>query len=111
MDAPIRPQASSYAILSGGNRPGRRGPNDRCPAQAPAFPYSQDMTAVANTDPLAKAIADIALLRGNFTLRSGKTSTYYLDKYLFSTRPELLKQLVARRSGRGSEKAQRLSHA
>jgi orotate phosphoribosyltransferase len=44
--------------------------------------------------PLAKAIADIAVLRGNFTLRSGKTSTYYLDKYLFSTRPELLKQLA-----------------
>jgi orotate phosphoribosyltransferase len=46
------------------------------------------------TSPLAKAIADIALLRGTFTLRSGKTSTYYLDKYLFSTRPELLRQLA-----------------
>jgi orotate phosphoribosyltransferase len=46
------------------------------------------------TTPLAKAIADIAVLRGNFTLRSGKTSTYYLDKYLFSTRPELLRQLA-----------------
>jgi orotate phosphoribosyltransferase len=46
------------------------------------------------TQALAKAIADVALLRGNFTLRSGKTSTYYLDKYLFSTRPELLKQLA-----------------
>jgi orotate phosphoribosyltransferase len=44
--------------------------------------------------PLARAIADIALLRGTFTLRSGKTSSYYLDKYLFSTRPELLKQLA-----------------
>jgi orotate phosphoribosyltransferase len=44
--------------------------------------------------PLAKAIADVALLRGTFTLRSGKTSTYYLDKYLFSTRPELLRQLA-----------------
>jgi orotate phosphoribosyltransferase len=58
------------------------------------MPYSPGMTAAA--DPLAKAIADIALLRGNFTLRSGKTSTYYLDKYLFSTRPELLKQLAPR---------------
>jgi orotate phosphoribosyltransferase len=47
------------------------------------------------TDPaLAKAIADVALLRGTFTLRSGKTSSYYLDKYLFSTRPELLKRLA-----------------
>jgi orotate phosphoribosyltransferase len=46
------------------------------------------------TSPLARAIADAALLRGTFTLRSGKTSTYYLDKYLFSTRPEVLGQLA-----------------
>jgi len=44
--------------------------------------------------PLPPAIAEVALLRGSFTLRSGKTSSYYLDKYLFSTRPELLKQLA-----------------
>lgn len=43
---------------------------------------------------LAKEIAQVALLRGTFTLRSGKTSSYYLDKYLFSTRPELLGQLA-----------------
>ena len=42
---------------------------------------------------VAKAIADVALLRGTFTLRSGRTSSYYLDKYLFSTRPEVLRQL------------------
>jgi orotate phosphoribosyltransferase len=42
---------------------------------------------------LAKAIADVALLRGTFTLRSGRTSKYYLDKYLFSTRPELLDKI------------------
>jgi orotate phosphoribosyltransferase len=42
---------------------------------------------------LAKAIAEVAVLRGTFTLRSGKVSNYYLDKYLFSTRPELLREL------------------
>lgn len=42
---------------------------------------------------LAKAIAEIALLRGTFTLRSGRTSSFYLDKYLFSTRPEILQDL------------------
>lgn len=42
---------------------------------------------------LAAAIADLALLRGQFTLRSGRTSTYYLDKYLFSTRPEVLREI------------------
>ncbi len=43
---------------------------------------------------LARAIADCALLRGTFTLRSGRTSSYYLDKYLFSTRPEVLVHLA-----------------
>lgn len=43
---------------------------------------------------LAKQIADLALLRGQFTLRSGRTSKYYLDKYLFSTRPEVLGPLA-----------------
>lgn len=39
---------------------------------------------------LAQQIAGLSLLRGTFTLRSGRTSSYYLDKYLFSTRPEVL---------------------
>ena len=44
---------------------------------------------------LAARIADVALLHGTFTLRSGRTSTYYLDKYLFSTQPEILSELAA----------------
>lgn len=51
-------------------------------------------TALQPSSPLAKAIADAALLRGTFTLRSGRVSSYYLDKYLFSTRPEILRQLA-----------------
>ena len=43
---------------------------------------------------LAVKIAEASLLRGEFTLRSGRTSSYYLDKYLFSTRPEILKDLA-----------------
>ena len=43
---------------------------------------------------LAKSIAAAALLRGTFTLRSGRVSSYYLDKYLFSTRPEVLEPLA-----------------
>lgn len=42
---------------------------------------------------LARRIAEAALLRGEFTLRSGRKSRYYLDKYLFSTRPEVLAEL------------------
>ncbi|HYE02253.1 MAG TPA: orotate phosphoribosyltransferase [Phycisphaerales bacterium] len=43
---------------------------------------------------LARQIASLALLHGTFTLRSGRTSSYYLDKYHFSTRPEVLRQLA-----------------
>ncbi len=46
-----------------------------------------------NRDELARRIADAALLRGTFTLRSGRTSHYYLDKYLFSTQPDILEAL------------------
>ena len=42
---------------------------------------------------LAREIAAVSVLRGQFTLRSGRTSSYYLDKYLFSTRPAILRQL------------------
>lgn len=44
-------------------------------------------------DELAKRIADVALLRGEFTLRSGRKSNYYLDKYLFETQPDILAEL------------------
>jgi len=46
-------------------------------------------------DQLIQRIADAALLRGEFTLRSGRTSKYYLDKYLFTTQPDILEALGA----------------
>lgn len=42
---------------------------------------------------LAKRIADVSLLRGEFTLRSGRKSNYYLDKYRFETQGDILKAL------------------
>ncbi len=42
---------------------------------------------------LAKRIADVALLRGEFTLRSGRKSNFYLDKYRFVTQPDVLAEL------------------
>ena len=39
---------------------------------------------------MAQRIAELSVLRGNFTLRSGRTSTWYIDKYRFSTDPDLL---------------------
>ena len=42
---------------------------------------------------LAAALRDHAYLEGDFVLRSGKRSRYYLDKYRFETQPELLREL------------------
>src|SRR4029079_12734277 len=42
---------------------------------------------------LAARIAEVSLLRGEFTLRSGRKSNFYLDKYRFETQPDVLKAL------------------
>jgi len=42
---------------------------------------------------LASGLRDAAYLEGDFVLRSGRRSNYYLDKYLFETRPDLLAPL------------------
>ncbi|HEU5244882.1 MAG TPA: orotate phosphoribosyltransferase [Gaiellaceae bacterium] len=43
-----------------------------------------------NDGELRKAIVSAAYLEGDFVLRSGKRSSYYLDKFRFETRPDLL---------------------
>jgi orotate phosphoribosyltransferase len=43
---------------------------------------------------LAKRIYDTAHITGDFTLRSGKKSNEYFDKYLFEANPELLKDIA-----------------
>ena len=47
-------------------------------------------------DELAELLVDRALLEGDFVLRSGKRSSWYLDKYRFETEPELLRALGIR---------------
>ena len=42
---------------------------------------------------LGSALREHAYLEGDFLLRSGRRSRYYLDKYRFETRPELLAPL------------------
>ena len=39
---------------------------------------------------LARGLREAAYLEGDFVLRSGRRSKYYLDKYRFETRPDLL---------------------
>jgi len=48
------------------------------------------------SDGLAARLKEHAYLEGDFVLRSGKRSKYYLDKYRFETRPELLRPLGER---------------
>jgi len=45
---------------------------------------------------LAAALREHAYLEGDFVLRSGRRSRYYLDKYRFETRPDLLGELGRR---------------
>ena len=45
---------------------------------------------------LRRALREHAYLEGDFVLRSGRRSRYYLDKYRFETRPDLLEALAQR---------------
>ena len=49
-----------------------------------------------NDDRLRAALVEAAYLEGDFVLRSGRRSRYYLDKYRFETRPDLLRPLGER---------------
>ncbi len=55
-------------------------------------PRPRIIRAMTKTE-LARRIADVALLHGDFTLRSGRKSKYYLDKYRFETQPDVLVEL------------------
>jgi orotate phosphoribosyltransferase len=61
---------------------------------------------------LAGLLREHALLEGDFVLRSGRRSSYYLDKYRFETRPDLLRELgerIAARVGESAPDARRLA--
>jgi orotate phosphoribosyltransferase len=53
-------------------------------------------------DELGALLVERALLEGDFVLRSGRRSSWYLDKYRFETDPEILRAL-------GGELAQRVA--
>ena len=52
---------------------------------------------------LARPIREHAYLEGDFVLRSGRRSRYYLDKYRFETRPDLLRALGERIAAKARE--------
>jgi len=43
---------------------------------------------------LGRLLLEVAYLEGDFVLRSGKRSRYYLDKYLFETDPRVLRAIT-----------------
>ena len=49
------------------------------------------------------------MLRGDFLLRSGARSNYYIDKYLFTTQPALLRRLATQLAARLPSDVQRLA--
>jgi orotate phosphoribosyltransferase len=50
---------------------------------------------VDNNLDLAFRVRDAALLEGDFILSSGEHSSFYVDKYLFSTEPGLLRDIAS----------------
>jgi orotate phosphoribosyltransferase len=54
------------------------------------------LQAELTNEALAATLREHAYLEGDFVLRSGRRSRYYLDKYRFETRPDLLGQLGRR---------------
>jgi len=52
---------------------------------------------------LLTALREHAYLEGDFVLRSGKRSQYYLDKYRFETVPDVLEALGARLAAKAAE--------
>jgi orotate phosphoribosyltransferase len=54
------------------------------------------VTSAPAVDELGRRLVEVALLEGDFLLRSGKRSRWYLDKYRFETDPTLLAPLGER---------------
>ncbi len=58
---------------------------------------------------LAPRIREAALLEGDFVLSSGERSSFYVDKYLFSTEPDLLRDVADALAERIPEGVERLA--
>ncbi|MCZ6697447.1 MAG: orotate phosphoribosyltransferase [Planctomycetota bacterium] len=60
---------------------------------------------------LAERIRAAAFLEGEFTLRSGRKSSFYIDKYLFETQPEILRELGKQLAQKASAQTSRIAGA
>ena len=50
--------------------------------------------ALDTKDAVGRRLREVALLQGEFVLRSGRRSSFYLDKYLFETDPQVLRGIT-----------------
>jgi len=66
------------------------------------------VVAGPDLDELGRDVIDASLLHGEFVLSSGATSSYYLDKYLFETRPGILRRLAKAFAGHVPPDTQRI---
>lgn len=66
------------------------------PARRFAVPPRHTILPDMTDSELIQRIKGSALLHGDFTLRSGRKSKYYLDKYLFQTQPDILAAIAQR---------------
>src|SRR5215211_4815222 len=66
-------------------------------------------SGVSRVSDLALRIRDAALLEGDFMLSSGERSSFYVDKYLFSTEPHLLADVGDALAAQIPEEVERLA--
>src|SRR5438552_2131463 len=72
------------------------------PAARPPHPRRRPQLVVDDAD-LIRAVREHAYLEGDFVLRSGKRSSYYLDKYRFETVPDVLEAIGVRLASKVAE--------
>jgi orotate phosphoribosyltransferase len=75
------------------------------------FTLDASIIAGMTRQQLAQRIAEVSLLRGEFILRSGRKSNYYLDKYRFETQPDVLAELGKLFAQKVTEKVSRIAGA
>jgi len=63
------------------------------PAGPPSDPLSESRLTELRGHTWERLVR-VAFLRGEFTLSSGRRSSFYIDKYLFETQPDLLRDVA-----------------
>src|SRR5439155_26950868 len=84
-------------------------PLDRCAGCRSGDSFDAWRLMSETHEALGRDLVAAAVLRGDFLLRSGARSSYYIDKYLFTTEPALLQRLARALSSRLPDGVQRVA--